>query len=130
MAEAKFKVPKALGACADLMYQLKQDRLELQRQVEVLAERESILRNHLIENLPKSQAEGITGKLARATITKDIQPRVENWDLVYKYIKKTGSFELLQRRLSTAAVQERWDLGKELPGIGTFTVVKVSLNKV
>jgi hypothetical protein len=127
---AQFKLPKSLAQCADLLYTTREERLAKQKEVDALTARESALKEHLINNLPKSDASGVAGKLARVTIVTQAIPRVENWDKLYAYIKKTNSWELLQRRLGDKAVQERWDEGKNVPGVESFNVVKVSLNKV
>lgn len=129
-AKKKFKIPKRLGACADKLYETRLARLKLQKEVEALAAEESALKEHFINTLPKSDALGVSGKLARVTIKKKEVPRVENWDKFYKYLQKTGSFELLGRRLNSAAVLERWEDGKKVPGVDHFTAVTVSMNKV
>lgn len=125
-----FKLPKSLAACADLLYETRAKRLEIQKQVDELAKQESALREHLIANLPKSEATGVAGKVARATIVTDTKPRVVDWDAFRAYVSKHKAFELLQKRVSDEAIQERWDAGKEIPGVERFQVVKVSLNKV
>lgn len=126
----KFKFPKTLGACADRMYQLRQKRLEMQKEVDKVAAEEAALKEHIINTLPKSEASGVAGKLARvAVVTKQV-PQVKDWDAFYKYVKRTGQFDLLQRRLSEVAIKERWDAGKEVPGVEHFTVVTVSINKI
>lgn len=126
----KYKFPKAMGACADKLYELRNKRLSIQKLVEEIQSEETALKNHIIDNLPKSEASGVTGKLARVTVVTKEVPQAQDWDVLYKYIKKTGSFELLQRRLTAAAIKERWEEGKEVPGVGHFTVVDVSINKV
>jgi hypothetical protein len=130
-AKAKpFVPPKQLAQCADLLYTTRQDRLALEKEVEALKARETTLREHLIENLPKSQASGVSGRVANAKIeTKEI-PQVKDWDLFYKHVKRTGDFELMQRRLSDAAVKERWEAGKKVPGVEVFTATVVSCTKV
>lgn len=132
MPVKKFQVPKSLGAAADCLYQLKEERLRLQKEVEQLEANEKLVKNYLIDNLPKSQALGVAGKVARATIITQVVPSVkaENWPLVFAYIKKKGAFDLMQKRLSTAAVESRWNEGLEIPGVEPFNIVKVSLNKV
>jgi hypothetical protein len=55
---------------------------------------------------------------------------VEDWDKFYAFIRKTKNFGLLQRRAGDAAIQELWDAGKTVPGVSTFNVVTVSVNKV
>lgn len=127
---ADFKIPKQLGLCADLLYKTKTARLAAQKVVDELARQESLLKQHLIDTLPKGEASGVSGKVARVSIGSKDVPQAENWDLLYAYIKKTNSFDLLQRRLSDAAVGERLDAKVKIPGIKLFKVVTVSLNKL
>lgn len=130
MAETTFKPPKNLGACADRLYELRQQRLTVQKEVDKLAAEEAALREHIINTLPKSEASGIAGKLARVTVVTKQVPQVKDWDAFYKFVKKTGSFDLLQRRLTDQAIKERWEAGKEVPGVEHFNAVSISLNKV
>lgn len=130
MTETTFKPPKSLGACADRLYELRQQRLAVQKEVDKLAAEEAALREHIINTLPKSEASGIAGKLARVTVVTKQVPQVKDWDAFYKFVKKTGSFDLLQRRLTDQAIKERWEAGKEVPGVEHFNAVSISLNKV
>ena len=130
MAEIKYKFPKQLAVCADRIYQLREERLAKKREVDELEAEEKALKEHVIKNLPKSEASGVAGKIARvAAITKEV-PQVKDWDLFHKHVKKTGEFDLLQRRLTDSAIQERWDAGKKIPGVESFTVVTLSITKV
>lgn len=128
--EVKYKFPKALGACADKLFELRNKRLAEQKKVDEIAAEESALKNHIIENLPKSEASGVAGKLARVTVVTKQIPQVKDWDAFYRYVKKTGSFDLMQKRLTDAAIKERWEAGKEIPGVEHFNAVSVSINKV
>ena len=131
----KFKIPKALAAVADRLYQVREERLSLQKQVDYMAAEEAALRDHLINNLPKSQATGIAGKLIRASIESRTVVVVKDWDAVYSYILKNGKknpgvFSLLQRRVGDATVKEMWENGKEVPGVEALKVPFVSLTKL
>jgi len=126
----KFKFPKQLGSCADKLYELRQKRLEQQKVVDAIEAEEKALKEHIINTLPKSEASGVAGKLARVTLVTKEVPQVEDWDAFYKHVKKTGQFDLLQRRLTDAAIKERWEHGKEIPGVKHFQAVTVSINKV
>lgn len=129
------KVPKSLAACADLLYTTKAERLAEQKKVNEIAEDEKALKNYLIDQLPKGDASGVAGKLARATIVKQDVPRITDEELLLKAIKKAPKKwgHLLKQVVDTellAEILER-DGQKGLPpGVGTFTVIKVSLNKV
>jgi len=123
------KFPKTLGACVDKAYTLRAERLELQNKVKELKEQEAQLTEHLIKNIKKSNATGVAGKLARATVnTKDV-PAVKDWKKVYRYISQTKSWDLLGRSMNSAAWRERIESGKKVPGVEPFTTVSVSLTK-
>lgn len=129
-AKPKFKLPKTLGACADQLFTVRQQRLEIQKQIDELQAQESALKEHIINTLPKSEASGVAGKLARVTVVTKQVPQIKDWDAFYKHVKKTGDFELMQRRLADTAIKERWEAGKEVPGVEHFNAVTVSINKV
>jgi hypothetical protein len=128
--KAAFKIPKTLGACADLLYTTREERLALQKQIDELAERESMLKEHVINNLPKSNATGVSGKVANVRVETKTIPQVQDWEKFYQYISKNKAFDLLQRRVNDKAIQERWEAKKTVAGVGTFDVVKVSCTKV
>jgi hypothetical protein len=127
---ADFKIPPKLGAVADLLYRTREARLRLSKECDALKERETALSEHLIRELPKSDASGVSGRVARATAVTKVVPTTEDWDALYRYVKRTGAFELLQKRLTAKAVEERWEAGKEVPGVGRFRTVVVSLSKL
>ena len=126
MAEKKtIKLPKSPAACADMLYKTREARLKLQKDVDKLQAVETALNEFFRTNLPKNQT-GVSGRIANVQTRNETIPQVEDWDAFYKHIKKTGQFELMQRRVSTAAVEERWAAKKTVPGVGKFNVVKVS----
>ena len=124
------KLPVSLGACADAAYRIREERLALQQQVSELQARETALRERIIELLPKSEATGVSGKIARANITRKSVPTVADWDALCEHVRKTGEFDLLQRRVSGAAASARWDDDIDIPGVERYVVVDVSLTKL
>lgn len=130
MAELKFKAPKTLAEAADRMYATQQARYKQQKVVDALQAEETFLKDHLINNLPKSQASGIAGKLARATIKMKEIAQLQDFDKFMAYVSKSKRYDLLQRRVSAEAVKEMWAAGKSVPGVELFKAPTVSLNKV
>lgn len=131
-------LPKTTGACADEMYTIDQELAELSRTLKKLpltvkmadlAERRKALEAWLIETLPASDADGVVGKLCRATVTSKRVPTVQDWPKLYAHVLKTKSFDLLHKRISNDAVAERWNDKKEVPGVVGFTVKRVSITK-
>lgn len=129
-AKKSFDIPKTLGACADALYTTRQERLVEQKDIKLYEEFEKRLKEHIITELPKSDSTGVSGKVANAKVISDVIPTAEDWDKLYAYIKKNNRFDLLQRRLNEQAVMEMWEEGKEIPGVGRFNVLKISVTKV
>lgn len=123
-------LPKTLGACVDLFYKTRQQRYKLNKEVEALEKLESAISEHLINEVPKGESSGVAGKIARVSLNTKIVPQVSDWDSFYKYVKRTGSFDLLQKRLATKAVEDRWENKKEVPGVAKYNAIKISLNKL
>lgn len=126
-----YKFPKSLALCADKYYQLRQKRLEMQKAVDEVAAEERAYKQHLIDNVPKSEATGVQGKVARATIVVKEEPQCVDQDAFRKYLNRTKRFDLATKlRPYAPAIRDLWEEGKDIPGIEKFNVVTVSLNKV
>lgn len=128
------KFPKAAGACADLLFKMKEERRKAETKIDAMKALESALEDHLIQTLPKAEASGIAGKLASVKITISPVPTVDaekgGWEEVYGYVAKSKNFQIFQRRLSNEAVKELWEQGVKIPGVTSFNKVKVSLTKL
>jgi hypothetical protein len=81
----------------------------------------------------KLKGTGFAGKLGTITVTREnkfvIDTEKNGWDKFYAYIKKTGSFDLLQKRIGEKALQDRIDAGVkwETLGVTTFAVDRVKV---
>jgi hypothetical protein len=128
-AAANFKIPTTMGACADELHALREHLHHLNAEVELVKAHVQAITNHLIEELPKDDAEGVVGKLVRATVEMRKVPTVGSWPKLWKHIIATGSFDLMEKRVSKAAVKERWEAGKKVPGVDVFNVPTISLTK-
>jgi hypothetical protein len=138
---AGFALPKTLAECADMAYQLREERYAAQKKVDEMKKRETALVEHLINNLPKSKASGVRGKFALATIKEAevielIGTETDRFEKVYDYIlknarKNPGVWSLLQRRVGDAAAKELILAGKgALIGAKIGKIPTVSLTKV
>jgi hypothetical protein len=124
------KLPKTLGACADLLYETKNKRLALSKEVAVLEELEKALKEKIINELPASDASGVSGKLARVTINKKATWRATDWAEIWKYAKKKDAADIFQRRLSDEAINLRVDAGEKIKGLELFHYKSVGINKL
>ena len=123
-----YKFPKSMAACADLLSEYRQERLDADKAAAELKSRENALIEHIVNNLDKASAGAVGKKFTVRVVTKD-KPVVKDWPKFYAYIQKHNAFELLQKRLGEKAIEERIDAGKKIPGVGNFTAVTVSLTK-
>lgn len=124
------KMPKTIGETIDLMFQLRESRRELEAQIKTLNEQYDALEGHLQANFDKSGLDGAKGKHALASIKRTTVADVQDWEAYFKYIAKTKSWDLVQRRASITALRLRWDDRKVIPGVEPKIVETISLTKV
>lgn len=134
-ALAKFD-PKCMpvGALADLLYELRQvAKLPVALADpfnDVLAPTIKLIEEYFIQTLMVGESSGVQGKRSRVQITDPVIPVADDWSKIYAYIVKKKAFELLNRALNKAAIQERWDAKQQIPGIKPFRIKKVSCTKL
>lgn len=129
----KLKIPKALAAVADLLYTTKAERLSETKRVAEIGEDEKQLKSYLIDNLSKGEASGVAGKIARVTIIKEPIPLISDeaklWAAIKRSPKKWGAL-VAKPSIDAAVLKQMHEEGDIPPGVTTFNIIKVSLNKV
>jgi hypothetical protein len=124
----------AIGAVADLLYDLRQtDKLLGTLRApfdDVIGPAVKALEEHFVQTLAVGESSGVQGHAARVQVTESLVPVVEDWPKFYAYIGRTKSYELLNRAVNRASVQERWEAKKQVPGVGVFHAKKVSCTKL
>jgi hypothetical protein len=126
----KRTIPTNLGELADLYDKIRAERIAIDKLSEEKKAYESTLRAALIEGLKKANLSVAGGTRVRATLGTKHVPQVRDWTALYEYVRKHRAFELLQKRISTTAVVERWDSGKTVDGIDAIVVDDLSINKL
>jgi hypothetical protein len=119
----------SIGNLIDKAYDLRQKRLELQREVDKIKDQENEIRQAIMFELDMHGLAKASGAHASAGITMSIQPQVEDWDSVYRFVAETNRFDLLQKRLSTTAWRELVEEGVKVPGTFVTEVRDISLTK-
>lgn len=123
------KLPASLGACVDLYKELQTQRLDRQKEVDAIEKREKLVKEHVLANLGGADR-GAVGKFYQGVAVPKSRPELEDPQKFYAHIKKTGEFELLNKALNKSAINERWDAGKTVPGVGKFTYFDLSVTKI
>lgn len=121
--------PDDLGSCIDKYYQLRAQRLNLEKEVKERKRTEKAYMEHIIAKLRGINMENGGGHVANASIKEVEVPTPKDWPAIWEFVKQNNAWDLLQKRLSGKAVQERWDQEIVIPGIETFTKVSLSLTK-
>ena len=119
-----------LAEKVDKYYTLREARLARQKEADALQEAETELKEDLIRQISKSDASGVAGKIARVSVVTKREPAIKDFEVFMAYVSRRKAWDLLQRRVSAAAIKARWEDGKEIPGIEAFPVVGLSLSKL
>lgn len=130
-----------LGDVVDGYRDIRELRLAMAKEVEAVEKVERAFREHLINNLEKSNEKGVFGLRFKALHKTKRIPKVindpraedgsaEGWRLLHEHIYQTGEFDLLQKRLNDKAVMERIEAGVAIPGVETMTVSEISITKI
>lgn len=117
-------------ALVDTYAQVRAERIAVGKAHADLKTREGLLKQELITRMLKTKQHALasTGYVARKE--REMIPVASDWSKLQAHIKLTGNFELLQRRLTKTAVQERWDAGETIPGVEPFPVDDISITKL
>jgi len=118
-----------LGQHIDALYQTRQERLDLQGQVEELKESEALMREAIMVALHENGMAKGSGLLATASIKKSIEPVPVDWDAIHAYIREADRFDLIQKRLSAPAWRGLLESGLLVPGTEQVEVRDLSLTK-
>lgn len=121
--------PKAskLGDFIDALYDARERRLEVQREVNALKKREEEAEQLVIQLL---QAESLTkgsGTHASVSLKAKIVPRVDpaHWNEVFAQIAKKKAWDLLYKRINSEAYRER--LAEPIDHVTTESVLDLSI---
>lgn len=83
---------------------------------------EMIVRNSLLD----SGLESIRSGKATVSLKRSLVPAVNDWQALDKFILRTKSLDLLQRRVSVTAWRERTEAGVKVPGVDAFERVDLA----
>lgn len=127
----KVKLPTTkLGSLVDEYHATRELRLAIDKVASAIKEEETRLADHIIDNLDKHNEGGAVGKRYKGIIIREKVPQVADLDKFYEHVRKTKSFDLLNKALNKAAVKARYENGKAVPGVEDFPTLKLSVTKV
>ena len=110
--------PQKLGTLIDNMQKIRVERAALAKKDKELEDKLNDLEKDVKERLLAEGMDKASGKLATASLKRSLVGNVKDWEKVYAYVKRSGNFQLFQRRLSDAAYREILEKkGADIPGI-------------
>lgn len=118
------KIPKTIGGIEATWDRLYRKRKALEAQVAELKKREDELAAAALAILNEQRVDR-AGRIRRAV---DEVPTVEDWGQLYSFIASNEAFDLLQRRVASTAVRDRWAEGVEVPGITKTVIVRAKMS--
>jgi hypothetical protein len=123
-----------IGAASDLLYDLRGLGSQLNALTapfdDAVKPAVKTLEDFFIAQLEVGESSGVQGMHSRSQVTDSAIPVVNDWPVFYAHIAKTKSWELLNKAVNRAAVNERWEQKKQVPGVGVFRAKRVSCTKL
>lgn len=139
-------IPANLGRCTDLYHDIRALRLAMEKEANEMKVREAELKLYILQNLQRSDDRGAVGlrymakrvdkdaynfTKAQTDANESVMDETSGWNLFTEWVRRTGNFNFLQKRLTDTAVKEWLEAGNPLPpGISKITVPDVSVTKV
>lgn len=117
------------AALIDQLGALRDQRLAKQKEVDELKKREAELEERILQRFTADELAGVKTDAYAASRSTRVIPTVSDWDTFWRHVLETGDSSLIQRRVGQKAVQERWEDGREVPGVEPFTQVSLSLRR-
>lgn len=113
----KLTLPKKIGTSVKKLEILRRARKETEIVISDMKKDEKALEAHIYLLMKKEDIAFTRGESISVSIVDMEVPEATDWPALYKYITKTGNFDLLHKRLTIDAFKDRWDDGKAIPGV-------------
>lgn len=123
------KYPKTVGQCIDSMYAMREQRLNLQKQVELMKKEEAAIEAHILNQFSKAEIRGAKGTTATGSVTAKTVYSIADWPTFIGWVAKHKAWDILYKQAGQTALRERFDNGQEVPGIEAFEKIGLSLTK-
>jgi len=104
-------------------------RLAKEKEAADIKEIEDDLKIAIMSKYREQGLKALGARNGTVKMNRTIKPKIRNWDELWAHIRETGEFELLHKRLTESAVEERWENGELVPGVGSEEVFTLSVSK-
>jgi len=111
-----------LQELADQYYTAYRLRLDKEAEAEKLKETELELKGRLLGLMIEEKLTVVGAQSCVVRYHRKMKPHPEDWHKIWGYVQSTGEFDLLHKRLTEIAIEDRWEAGIDIPGVGKFPV--------
>ncbi len=118
---------KGIGPAIDDLFKLREKKRELESEIKKIEDEYAEIEEALLAKLKVEGTDKGAGKFASASVSTTVVGSLADADKFFAYVKKTGYFHLLQRRLSDPAIRELLASKGSIPGVTTFDKVRLNL---
>lgn len=117
----------SLGSLIDGLNGVREERRLLAEQDKKLKAEYDELEAKIVERLSKEGLDKASGRLATVSVSSVVVATISDFDALCKYVKRTGNFQLFQRRISDPAFRELMTLKGVVPGLEPFEKQNLNL---
>jgi hypothetical protein len=125
-------LPDNVGALADVLKEIKELRIGMDKQVDEVRRREREVEELIMTRLEDSGDTGAMGLRYKVQLVKKTKPKIADSDKFFAWVQQTGAFDMLQKRVAEKAVMD-WSAenGDTLPdGLERIHIPSLSLTKI
>ena len=120
----------SIGSQIDEYAKLRKEKAALSKQLDDLNKKIVACEQELIDSLSGQSMSKASGHLATVSIGESEIAVVKDWQILYNHIVESGSFELLQKRLSNRVALEAISVNGGLPGTEVIKQPKLNFKSL
>tara|TARA_R100000664_G_C2758228_1_gene146962 strand:- start:4066 stop:4449 length:384 start_codon:yes stop_codon:yes gene_type:complete len=118
---------------SDLLTELHSTRSairEVQAQEKDLKMKQRELESQIAIKLQQEGIDKVSNDVCTLSLKAEVVPTVEDWDQFFEYLKETGQFELMQKRMSATAYRELIAMGVDIPGVKSTELTRINFRSL
>ena len=118
---------------SDLLTELHATRAlirDVQTQEKDLKMKQRELESQIAIKLQQEGIDKVSNDVCTLSLKAEVVPTVEDWDQFFEYLKETGQFELMQKRMSATAYRELIAMGVDIPGVKSTELTRINFRSL
>jgi hypothetical protein len=116
------------GDLLNRVVELREQLAEVREQEKALKGEMDMIEAQLMRRMDERKTDRLSNDKLTASKQTSVEAKVVDWDAVFEFIKTSGDFSLLQKRIAVTAFRELLTMG-QVPGIIPNEVTKVGFRK-